>query len=409
MAKKQKRVKPKEVPTKRQLSRWQRERRMRRIIMSVAGVFLAGIIGYVCYGYYDSKVKPLHGIVIEVNDTSFNMDYYVKMLDTQTRDMEPTYVYYMTDQVARYIEDAELMKQGADDLGIVVTTQEIDEEIERNELPNDDKIYRDIIRASLLGEKLQRYFNSTLPDTMEQAHVRVMLVESQEVADEVIAEIESGGNFTALVEQFSCNPQIKGDLGWLPKELMPNSSIEEAAFSLDPNELSTIYDDSATKSVGYWLIEVTERDEEEGIKARAMLLSNKQEAREVKAKLDIGGNFTALARDLSQHPSKNNGGELGWLKQGDMGSEAFDKVAFNLTLNEVSQPVKDESIQTKSGYWIIKLLEKGKHELSEEVRQKLANNNFVEWLQEQRENSTINNYLDEEKKGWAVEKVLKGR
>ena len=409
MAKKQKRIKPKEVPTKRQLSRWQRERRMRRIIMSVAAVFLAGIIGYVCYGYYDSKVKPLHGIVIEVNDTSFNMDYYVKMLDTQTRDMEPTYVYYMTDQVARYIEDAELMKQGADDLGIVVTTQEIDEEIERNELPNDDKIYRDIIRASLLGEKLQRYFNSTLPDTMEQAHVRVMLVESQEVADEVIAEIESGGNFTALVEQFSCNPQIKGDLGWLPKELMPNSSIEEAAFSLEPNELSTIYDDSATKSVGYWLIEVTERDEEEGIKARAMLLSNKQEAQEVKAKLDIGGNFTALARDLSQHPSKNNGGELGWLKQGDMGSEAFDKVAFNLTLNEVSQPVKDESIQTKSGYWIIKLLEKGKHELSEEVRQKLANNNFVEWLQEQRENSTINNYLDEEKKGWAVEKVLKGR
>jgi foldase protein PrsA len=409
LAKKQKRVKPKEVPTKRQLSRWQRERRTRRIIISAAAVFLAGIVGYICYGYYDNEIKPLHGIVIEVNDTSFNMDYYVKMLDTQTRDMEPTYVYYMTDQVARYIEDAELMKQGADDLGIVVTTQEIDEEIERNELPNDDKIYRDIIRASLLGEKLQRYFNSTLPDTMEQAHVRVMLVESQEVAHKVIAEIESGGNFTALVEQFSCNPQIEGDLGWLPKELMPNSSIEEAAFSLEPNELSTIYDDSATKSVGYWLIEVTERDEEEGIKARAMLLSNKQEAQEVKAKLDIGGNFTAFARDLSQHPSKNNGGELGWLKQGDMGSEAFDKVAFNLTLNEVSQPVKDESIQTKSGYWIIKLLEKGKHELSEEVRKKLADNDFAQWFEEQRENSTINNYLDEEKKGWAVKKVLKGR
>ena len=404
MAKKQKRIKPKEIPTKRQLSRWQRETRIRRIIIIAAAVFLAGVIGYVGYGYYENERKPLHEIAIEVNDTSFNMGYYVQMLDAQTRDMEPTYIPYMTDQVGRYIEDAELMKQGANDLEIVVTTQEIDEEIKENESPN-DKVYRDMVRAKLLGKRLQEYFDSQLPDTMEQAHIQVMLVESQEVADEVIAKIESGGNFTALVEESSCDPRIEGDLGWLPKELMPNSLIGKTAFSLEPGGLSIVYDDSASKSLGYWLIKVTEKDKEKGeIYAWAMLLGSKQETQEVKAKLEAGGNFTALAEEYSQ-----DGGELGWLKRGDMGSEAFDKVVFGLPLNAVSEPVKDESIQTMGGHWIVEVLDKGEHELSEELRKGLASNDFAQWFEEQRENSTINNYLDEEKKAWAVERDLKGR
>jgi len=409
LAKKQKKVKPREVPTKRQLSKWQRQTKIRRIIIIATAVFLGGILGYVGYSYYNGQIKPLREVVIEVNDNSFNMDYYVKLLDAQTRDMEPNYVYYMVDQVVRYIEDAELMKQGANSLGIVVTTQEIDEEINKNELPN-DKVYRDMIATSLLGEKLlEDYFGSQLPDTMEQAHIQVMLVESKEVANSVITKIGDNEDFATLVGEFSCNPQLGGDWGWLPKELMPNTLIADAAFSLEPGEVSQpIYDESATKSVGYWLIEVTDKDEE-GINARAILLGSEQEAQEVKAKLDSGEDFAQLAEEYSQHEaSKDDGGNLGWLKKGDM-SGTFDDLAFGLPLNEVSNPVKDESAQTKGGCWIVKVVEKGEHELGEEVKKMLTSNDFAEWLQEQKESSVINNYLDEEKKSWAIEKVLEGR
>ena len=258
-------------------------------------------------------------------------------------------------------------------------------------------------------QKLSGYFASQLPDTMEQAHVQVMLVESQEMADAVMAKIESSGNFTALVDEFSCNPQIEGDLGWLPQELMPRASIGEVAFSLEPGESSKIYDQSATKNVGYWLIEVTDKNEEKGIKARAMLLGSEQEALEIKSKLDKGEDFAVLAKEYSQHGSKDDGGELGWLKQGDMNSETFDEIAFNLPLNSVSEPVKDESAQTEGGCWIAKVLQKGEHELSEEIKERLTSNDFAQWLQEQRENNTINNYLDEEKRAWAVDRVLKRR
>jgi len=381
---------------------------MRHIIIIAVAIFLAGILAYVGYGYYNSEIKPFHEVVIEVNDTSFNMDYYVKTFDARTKNIEPSYVYYWTDTIARYIEDAELMRQEAKALDIVASREEIDKAIEEKEYPN-DKIYRDIVETEILYQKLSGYFASQLPDTMEQAHVQVMLVESQEMADAVRAKIESSGNFTALVDEFSCNPQIDGDLGWLPRELMPRASIGEVAFSLEPGETSKIYDQSATKNVGYWLIEVTDKNEEKGIKARAMLLGSEQEALEIKSKLDKGEDFAVLAKEYSQHGSKDDGGELGWLKQGDMNSETFDEIAFNLPLNSVSEPVKDESAQTEGGCWIAKVLQKGEHELSEEIKESLTSNDFAQWLQEQRENNTINNYLDEEKRAWAVDRVLKRR
>ncbi|HUV46407.1 MAG TPA: peptidylprolyl isomerase, partial [Dehalococcoidia bacterium] len=317
-------------------------------------------------------------------------------------------VYYWTDTIARYIEDAELMRQEAKALDIVASREEIDTAIEEKEYPNDN-IYRDIVETEILYQKLSGYFDSALPDTMEQAHVQVMLVESQEMADAVMSKIESSGNFTALVDEFSCNPQIEGDLGWLPQELMPNSLIGEVAFSLEPGETSKIYDESAIKNVGYWLIEVTDKNEEGGIKGRAMLLGSEQEALEIKSKLDKGEDFAVLAKEYSQHGSKDDGGELGWLKQGDMNSEAFDEIAFNLPLNSVSESVKDESVQTEGGCWIAKVLQKGEHELGEEIKERLTSNDFAQWLQEQRENNTINNYLDEEKRAWAVDRVLKRR
>ena len=405
MSKKHKRIEPKYVPSKHQLSRWQRQTRIQRIIIIAAAVFLAGIIGYVGYGYYNDKIKPLHQTVIEVNDTSFTMGYYVNMLEAYAKLVQPSQVYYMADIVASQIVQDELVRQGADSLGIKITAQEIEAKIEENKLPNEE-VYRDIVAAGLLRENLQEYFASQLPGKMEQSYIQVMLVESQEVADGVVAKIESGGNFTALVEEFSCYPTIEGDLGWLPLELMPNPLIAEAAFNPDSGGVNKIYDESVSKSVGYWLIEVVDKNEEKGIKARVMLLGSEQEAWEIRTRLSKGEDFAEMAEEHSQHESKDNGGELDWLKPGDMNSEAFDEVAFDLPLAEVSEPVQDKSVQTTAGYWIVEVLENGEHELSQDVREKLKTKHFNEWFQEQWKSSTINNYLDEEKKSWAVNKLV---
>jgi foldase protein PrsA len=412
LAKKQKKATPKRAPTKHQLSKWQRQTKIRRVVIIAAIVFLAGILSWVGYGYYKDRIAPSREVVIKVNDASFSMGYFVKMLDAYTVGMNYTEIYsygsYIANMVADEIINAELSRQGAKNLDIEVTTEEVDAELEEADLP-DNETYRDIIRASLLQEKLEEYFDSQLPNTMEQAHVQVMLVESEEVADEVITEIEAGGNFTALAEEFSCSSSIEGDLGWLPEELMPNTLIANAAFNLTPGEISQpIYDKTAIKNVGYWLIEVTGA-QNETIDAQVMLLPSEARAQQIRGELAAGGNFSALAGNYSQHESKTNGGKLEGLEPGDMGSTAFDQVAFNMTLNQVSEPVKDESVQTTGGYWLVKVVDRGDHELEETVKEELRDKHLNDWSEELEEDSTIENLLDEEKKAWAIDKVLQGR
>lgn len=418
MAKKQKKTTPERVPTKHQLSKWQRQTRIRRIVIVAAIVFLVGISSWVGIGYYkDYKASTAawREVVIEVNGVPFTMEYFVNALDAYANvygmnsTMISYYGNYLADMVADDIINAELLRQGAEGLNITVTTAEIDAALPKYGLPN-DSTYQDIVRAILLGEKLkEEYFGPALNNTMEQAHVQVMLVESQEVAAELIAEIEAGGNFTALAKEFSCNSSVEGDLGWLPEELMPNTLIADAAFDLTPGEISQpIYDETTSKDVGYWLIELTYKQDDE-INALVMLLGSEAEAERVKAQLAASGNFSAIAGNYSQHESKTTGGKLDGLKRGDMGSNVFDAVAFNLAVNEVSEPVKDESVQTIGGYWLVDVLDRGEHQLEEEVREALIDKHSNDWFEEWREDSTIEDLLDEEKKSWAVDMVLKGR
>lgn len=413
MAKKQKKTTSERAPTKHQLSKWQRQMKIRRIVIIAAVVFLVGISGWVGYGYYkDYKASTAawREVMIEVNDVNFNMEYFVKMLDAFTEGMNSTTISswgnYFADMVADYIIDAELLRQGAESLNVTVTTAEIDARLKEYGY---DEAYRDLVRAVLLEEKLkEKYFGPQLPNTMEQAHVQVMFVESQEVTSELIAEIEAGGNFTVLAEEFSCNSTVEGDLGWLPEELMPNTLIANAAFNLTVGEISQpIYDETATKEVGYWLIKVTDKQDDK-INVLVMLLASEAEAERVKAEL-VSGNFSALAGNYSQHESKTKGGKLDGLKRGDMGSTAFDQVAFNITVNKVSEPVKDTSVQTTGGYWLVKVVDRGDHTLEEAVRNELIDNHFNAWRQEWTENSTIETYLEADKISWAVNKVLAGR
>ncbi|KAA3606359.1 MAG: parvulin peptidyl-prolyl isomerase [Calditrichaeota bacterium] len=69
--------------------------------------------------------------------------------------------------------------------------------------------------------------------------------------------------------------------------------------------------------------------------------------------LKKGGNFADLAESFSDDPgSSQNGGELGWVERGVFVKE-FEKVAFGLEQNEIS-----DLVETQFGFHIIQLLER---------------------------------------------------
>jgi peptidyl-prolyl cis-trans isomerase D len=72
-------------------------------------------------------------------------------------------------------------------------------------------------------------------------------------------------------------------------------------------------------------------------------------ANRIVAEARRGKNFTELARKESEDPSKEKGGEIGWLNQGQLPA-ALDKQIFALAKGEISEP-----IETPAGFHIVKV------------------------------------------------------
>jgi parvulin-like peptidyl-prolyl isomerase len=419
LARKQKKPEIKHTPTKRQLSKWQQQKRIQRIIMITGSVFFAIILAFVGYGYYDAQIKPLQQKVLKVNDTVINMDYYIKWLALSLPGVQPFQRSSMADIVLSYIMRNELIIQRASALGVTVSDSELDAGLAEQNLPS-DKVVRDEYKASVLSERLiSTYFDSKVPSIALQIKADAMFLESKALADDLVGRISGGEVFSELAKEFSKEAYTKeksGELGWLQEDSayvadgkFNDSLLSKIAFSTAAGSISTpTYDSTVGKSGGYWLLKVTEIDAEKSRQVSGILLGTMEEAVEIKNEIDDGANFITLAKDKSQHVgSKDFGGDLGWIQQGQ-GNEVIATAAFALPLGIVSEPIYDNSVTTKGGYWVIKVLEREENrKIEEATRGQMINKLFQDWLEEQHETSVIEQYLNAEQKAWAVDYTLK--
>ena len=407
--------KPQREVTKRQLSQWQRQKKRQRIIFGSGAFIIIAVLGILIAGWYISQYQPLRQTVIRVNDTEYNMSYYIKMLKYYGGGQSPNYMSYLADEVVRVIEQHELIRQEAMELGISVSNEEVDDERKSRDPPL-SKDYRDPVRAEMLVKKLlDEYFEQKVPVSAEHRHIMAMLLESESQVYEVRDRLQSGESFGELTSELSLEDFSKandGDFGWRPEgvlSIMLNSpTLEVNVFSLEAGELSQpIYDEAQIKNVGYWIIRVLERKEEtQEAHVQAILLGSEEEARRVRDRLEAGENFPTLAAELSQHgASKVSEGDLGWLIP-DMVTPAFDEFAFDseVELRTLSEPIRDELAITKGGYWLIRVLDIDNKKIEDENRDLLKAKLLDEWVEELWNNpqNEVESFLDDEMKAWAV-------
>jgi foldase protein PrsA len=117
-----------------------------------------------------------------------------------------------------------------------------------------------------------------------------------------------------------------------------------------------------------------------------------------------------VAKELSQDSaSKEKGGDLGWLASDEI-NPIYQDFALNSEPEALSQPIKDEAVTTKGGYWLVKVLEKeDNRQIEEDDRDIFKAKVLDEWVSSLWDNpgNVIESYLDDEKKAWAIEQATK--
>ena len=95
---------------------------------------------------------------------------------------------------------------------------------------------------------------AAVPTTAEQVHARQVLVHLQETADEILRKVKAGSDFASLAWDY--DTLTGGDLGWFSRGMLTQPAVEEAAFVLQPGEVSTVIQ----SDLGFHIIQVIERD-----------------------------------------------------------------------------------------------------------------------------------------------------
>jgi len=180
----------------------------------------------------------------------------------------------------------------------------------------------------------------------------------------------------AKVQKIEKDEKLLSVLKKLKTELMVQRLVEKEVLEkvkVSEDEIRTYFD--------------TNKDQFQSpdqVHAYHILLPDEKKAKKIQKRLKKGEDFETLAKEVSVGPSSARGGDLGFVQKGQLVPE-FEKVAFKIKLNKISEVVK-----TQFGYHIIKVTEK---KPASQKTFKDVSQNIQLQLQQQKQRQFLEEYL----------------
>lgn len=210
---------------------------------------------------------------------------------------------------------------------------------------NDDSASKDseVIVTSKSGDITKDELYEEMKESVGKEALQVLVLEKVLSSEYEVTDKEVNAQFDkekeAAGESFKAGLEQQGQTEASYKKYIRLNLLQEKALDavkVSDEEIKEQYENMKTE-----------------MNARHVLVADEETAKEVKAKLDGGADFAAVAKEYSTEPgAQESGGELGWFTSDKMVKE-FSDAALALEVNAISEPVKSEF-----GYHIIQVTEK---------------------------------------------------
>ncbi|MCF6186004.1 MAG: SurA N-terminal domain-containing protein [Desulfobulbaceae bacterium] len=280
-------------------------------------------------------------------------------------------------QVVGQLIQAELFRQGAAEMGLAISKEATQRTIKKMEAFQENGQFdlgrykevlsqnrltptsfeggiRNDMLTSLVVETIGSF--AVLPETEMQGwldfsereiNLGVRAVKSSDFEDKVeVDDAELATWFEQHKTEYTSEPKVR--LRYLEFDFdkdMDQVQVTDDALRARYASERAKYTIPEQRHARHILFKVTEQDDQQTVEEKKKL------AEDVLARIRKGEDFSELARQYSEGPTKDSGGDLGFFSQGRM-VKPFDDVVFSMQTGTVSDPVR-----TSFGFHIIKLEE----------------------------------------------------
>ena len=378
----------------------------RWVILLLCWIGMAGVAG--AQEVIDGVVAVVGDEIVLKSELEQMAQYYALQMGLRPLEQKAEYNRLIREILQNLIDERVLLAKAKEDT-IIVEDQKVDAELENyaqrmiQQLGSVEKVEaqfgapikkikrdnREEVKKRLIVGKLQNKkfqglqvsrrevesFYESVKDSLPEKKPMVKLSQillriqpgeaSRMEAREKIAAIKErlakGESFPELAKQLSEDPGTAkrgGELGFVERgTLFP--SFEEAAFKLEPGQISDIVE----TPIGFHLIQALEKRGDK-INCRHILIRVEKSSQDeelvleklekIRSRILAGEDFKQVARTCSEDSTtRNQGGELGWFTLEDIQIESFKNAVDTLKIGEISRP-----FQTQFGFHIVKIDDK---------------------------------------------------
>lgn len=426
--------------TKKHEARIAKEKRQNKVLLTIVIAVLALVVLVVTYGILDNSVFKYSKPVAKVNNTTISVRQFQKRVQyerlsqveyfttyassayayffqsylVQMQNSLDDYLQFGSDMLDTMINEAVLVEK-AKELGITVTEEDIDKEIERgfgyfpNGTPTAEPTIEYRPTSTFSPTQLALVTLTPIP-TLEPTATLIpptSTVDQTPVAttDEPVegTTTEEAATATATLVPATATPEATATstpaATEIPATATPYtkagfdsryqgmiSSISENFEYTDADFRDYVRSLLMNQKMFDYINKDVSRDQEM-VWARHILVGTEEEALAVRETLLESGDWTTVAAESSiDSGTASIGGDLGWFTRNQM-VEAFENVAFSLEIGEISEPV-----QSDYGYHIIQVLGHEVRQLTDEEFDTFKNNNYSKFIEEAKAEMDVKKY-----------------